>query len=239
MNVKSDEIGFNHSAGKTRTSEIRKEIRRLHLIRTPHWGCLTFIAMFGPSSALVFLPQSGQVRNLATLKDITVQLRSSKNIQNVKKLKLKMAAEAAEAGTGALALYETADIKAPEGKTSKHLLVGVTTDRHHPLCTITNRIPNQTVAAKRWNKLRCPAGKHITLNWGVFYLGAKHQDDGKWSWVWPSLTTGRPSSSRSSLRSSLEPLPQTDVDFVSESSAKNRFVLLFIKIYRKINQKSK
>uniref|UniRef100_A0A3B3INC7 Uncharacterized protein n=1 Tax=Oryzias latipes TaxID=8090 RepID=A0A3B3INC7_ORYLA len=102
--------------------------------------------MFGPSSALVFLPQSGQVRNLATLKDITVQLRSSKNIQNVKKLKLKMAAEAAEAGTGALALYETADIKAPEGKTSKHLLFGVTSDRHHPLCTITNRIPNQTLS---------------------------------------------------------------------------------------------
>uniref|UniRef100_A0A8C8DY10 Uncharacterized protein n=1 Tax=Oryzias sinensis TaxID=183150 RepID=A0A8C8DY10_9TELE len=87
--------------------------------------------MFGPSSALVFLPQSGQVRNLAPLKDTTVQLRSSKNIQN--------------AGTGALALYETADIKAPEGKTSKHLLVGVTSDRHHPLCTITNRITNLTV----------------------------------------------------------------------------------------------
>uniref|UniRef100_A0A3P9INU9 Uncharacterized protein n=1 Tax=Oryzias latipes TaxID=8090 RepID=A0A3P9INU9_ORYLA len=67
--------------------------------------------MFGPSSALVFLPQSGQVRNLATLKDIT----------------------AAEAGTGALALYKTADIKAPGGKTSKHLLVGGTSDRHHPL----------------------------------------------------------------------------------------------------------
>uniref|UniRef100_A0A3P9KXD8 Uncharacterized protein n=1 Tax=Oryzias latipes TaxID=8090 RepID=A0A3P9KXD8_ORYLA len=96
--------------------------------------------MFGPSSTLVFLPQSGQVRNLATLKDITVQLRSK-----CQKLKLKKVAEAAEAGTGALALYETADIKAPEGKTSKHLLVGLTTDRHHPLCTITNRIPNLTV----------------------------------------------------------------------------------------------
>ncbi|WP_289465693.1 F0F1 ATP synthase subunit gamma, partial [Klebsiella pneumoniae] len=56
-------------------------------------------------------------------------------------------------GTGALALYEKADIKVPEGKDAKHLIVGVTSDRG--LCgaihsgvakTIKNEIANLTAA---------------------------------------------------------------------------------------------
>ncbi|XP_072309877.1 ATP synthase subunit gamma, mitochondrial isoform X3 [Eucyclogobius newberryi] len=103
---------------------------------------LTFIGvtMFARTSALVFSPQCGQVRNMATLKDITIRLKSIKNIQKItKSMKMVAAAKYARAerqlkparvyGSGALALYEKAEIKAPEGKTAKHLIVGVTSDR--------------------------------------------------------------------------------------------------------------
>ncbi|KAF6715448.1 ATP synthase subunit gamma, mitochondrial [Oryzias melastigma] len=157
-------------------------------------GCLTFIAaaMFARSSALVFLPQCGQVRNMATLKDITIRLKSIKNIQKItKSMKMVAAAKYARAerqlkparvyGTGALALYEKAEIKAPEEKATKHLLVGVTSDRG--LCgaihsgvakTIKNEIANLTGAGKEvmvvnvGDKLRGllhrTHGKHIMLN---------------------------------------------------------------------------
>ncbi|XP_046871506.1 ATP synthase subunit gamma, mitochondrial isoform X2 [Hypomesus transpacificus] len=96
--------------------------------------------MFARTSALVFLPQCGQVRNMATLKDITIRLKSIKNIQKItKSMKMVAAAKYARAerqlkparvyGTGALALYEKADIKAPEEKTGKHLIIGVSSDR--------------------------------------------------------------------------------------------------------------
>ncbi|XP_078798147.1 ATP synthase F(1) complex subunit gamma, mitochondrial isoform X1 [Oryzias latipes] len=148
--------------------------------------------MFARSSALVFLPQCGQVRNMATLKDITLRLKSIKNIQKItKSMKMVAAAKYARAerqlkparvyGTGALALYEKADIKAPEEKTSKHLLVGVTSDRG--LCgaihsgvakVIKSEIANLTSAGKEvmvvnvGDKLRGllhrTHGKHIILN---------------------------------------------------------------------------
>uniref|UniRef100_A0A3P9KAW9 ATP synthase subunit gamma n=2 Tax=Oryzias latipes TaxID=8090 RepID=A0A3P9KAW9_ORYLA len=148
--------------------------------------------MFARSSALVFLPQCGQVRNMATLKDITLRLKSIKNIQKItKSMKMVAAAKYARAerqlkparvyGTGALALYEKADIKAPEEKTSKHLLVGVTSDRG--LCgaihsgvakVIKSEIANLTGAGKEvmvvnvGDKLRGllhrTHGKHIILN---------------------------------------------------------------------------
>merc|ERR1712098_470298 len=105
-------------------------------------ACLTFtgVTMFARSSALVFYPQCGQVRNMATLKDITIRLKSIKNIQKItKSMKMVAAAKYARAerqlkparvyGTGAMALYEKADIKAPEDKAAKHLIVGVTSDR--------------------------------------------------------------------------------------------------------------
>ncbi|XP_058479533.1 ATP synthase subunit gamma, mitochondrial isoform X2 [Solea solea] len=148
--------------------------------------------MFARSSALVFSPQCGQVRNMATLKDITIRLKSIKNIQKItKSMKMVAAAKYARAerqlkpariyGNGALALYEKADIKAPEEKASKHLIVGVTSDRG--LCgaihsgvakTIKNEIANLTGAGKEvmvvnvGDKLRGllyrTHGKHIMLN---------------------------------------------------------------------------
>ncbi|XP_027899740.1 ATP synthase F(1) complex subunit gamma, mitochondrial isoform X2 [Xiphophorus couchianus] len=161
-------------------------------MRSP--ACLTFIAvrMFARTSALVFSPQCGQVRNMATLKDITIRLKSIKNIQKItKSMKMVAAAKYARAerqlkparvyGTGALALYEKADIKAPEDKASKHLIVGVTSDRG--LCgaihsgvakTIKSEIANLTGAGKEvmvinvGDKLRGllyrTHGKHILLN---------------------------------------------------------------------------
>ncbi|MEQ2247914.1 ATP synthase subunit gamma, mitochondrial [Ilyodon furcidens] len=148
--------------------------------------------MFARTSALVFSPQCGQVRNMATLKDITIRLKSIKNIQKItKSMKMVAAAKYARAerqlkparvyGTGALALYEKADIKAPEEKAAKHLIVGVTSDRG--LCgaihsgvakTIKSEIANLTGAGKEvmvinvGDKLRGllyrTHGKHILLN---------------------------------------------------------------------------
>ncbi|XP_029471296.1 ATP synthase subunit gamma, mitochondrial isoform X3 [Rhinatrema bivittatum] len=95
--------------------------------------------MLARSSAAVFQPQWGQVRNMATLKDITRRLKSIKNIQKItKSMKMVAAAKYTKAerelkparvyGTGALALYEKAEIKAPEDKT-KYILVGISSDR--------------------------------------------------------------------------------------------------------------
>ncbi|XP_076015992.1 ATP synthase F(1) complex subunit gamma, mitochondrial isoform X2 [Genypterus blacodes] len=148
--------------------------------------------MFARTSALVFAPQCGQVRNMATLKDITIRLKSIKNIQKItKSMKMVAAAKYARAerqlkparvyGTGALALYEKAEIKAPEDKAAKHLLIGVTSDRG--LCgaihsnvakSIKSEIANLTGAGKEvmvvnvGDKLRGllyrTHGKHIILN---------------------------------------------------------------------------
>ncbi|KAK9525900.1 hypothetical protein VZT92_016571 [Zoarces viviparus] len=96
--------------------------------------------MFARTSALVFSPQCGQVRNMATLKDITLRLKSIKNIQKItKSMKMVAAAKYARAerqlkparvySAGALALYEKADIQVPEDKTAKHLIIGVSSDR--------------------------------------------------------------------------------------------------------------
>ncbi|XP_062066926.1 ATP synthase subunit gamma, mitochondrial isoform X1 [Lepus europaeus] len=90
-------------------------------------------------SARAVQPQWVQVRNMATLKDITRRLKSIKNIQKItKSMKMVAAAKYARAerelkparvyGIGSLALYEKADIKAPEDK-KKHLLIGVSSDR--------------------------------------------------------------------------------------------------------------
>lgn len=148
--------------------------------------------MFARTSALVFSPQCGQVRNMATLKDITIRLKSIKNIQKItKSMKMVAAAKYARAerqlkparvyGSGALALYEKAEIKAPEDKGGKHLIIGVTSDRG--LCgaihsgvakTIKSEIANLTSAGKEvmvvnvGDKLRGllhrTHGQHIILN---------------------------------------------------------------------------
>ncbi|KAG9489887.1 ATP synthase subunit gamma, mitochondrial isoform X2 [Eleutherodactylus coqui] len=103
--------------------------------------CVTLpvVTMLSRSSVLLYQPQWGQVRNMATLKDITRRLKSIKNIQKItKSMKMVAAAKYSKAerelkparvyGTGALALYEKADIKAPEDK-KKHLIIGVSSDR--------------------------------------------------------------------------------------------------------------
>ncbi|KFP75899.1 hypothetical protein N310_09485, partial [Acanthisitta chloris] len=106
-----------------------------------------------------------QVRNMATLKDITRRLKSIKNIQKItKSMKMVSAAKYARAerelkpariyGTGALALYEKAEIKAPEDR-KKHLLIGVSSDRglcgaiHTSIAkTLKNEITNLSNAGK-------------------------------------------------------------------------------------------
>ncbi|CAN9508463.1 unnamed protein product [Ophioblennius macclurei] len=155
---------------------------------------LTFIGgtMFARTSALVFAPQCGQVRSMATLKDITIRLKSIKNIQKItKSMKMVAAAKYARAerqlkparvyGTGALALYEKAEIKPADDKGAKHLIIGVTSDRG--LCgaihsgvakTIKNEIASLTDSGKEvmvvnvGDKLRGllhrTHGKHIILN---------------------------------------------------------------------------
>ncbi|XP_032896040.1 ATP synthase subunit gamma, mitochondrial isoform X3 [Amblyraja radiata] len=95
--------------------------------------------MFARTGVLVLVPQWGQVRNMVTLKDITRRLKSIKNIQKItQSMKMVAAAKYARAerelkparvyGTGALALYEKAGIKAPEDQ-ARHLIIGVTSDR--------------------------------------------------------------------------------------------------------------
>ncbi|XP_030427534.1 ATP synthase subunit gamma, mitochondrial isoform X1 [Gopherus flavomarginatus] len=96
--------------------------------------------MFSRGAAvLLYQPQWGQVRNMATLKDITRRLKSIKNIQKItKSMKMVAAAKYARAerelkparvyGVGSLALYEKAEIKVPEDK-KKHLIIGVSSDR--------------------------------------------------------------------------------------------------------------
>ncbi|XP_054625330.1 ATP synthase subunit gamma, mitochondrial isoform X2 [Dunckerocampus dactyliophorus] len=148
--------------------------------------------MFARTSLLVFSPQCGQVRSMATLKDITIRLKSIKNIQKItKSMKMVAAAKYARAerqlkparvyGTGALSLYDKAEIKAPEDKATKHLIIGVTSDRG--LCgaihsgvakTIKNEIAALTGSGKEvmvvnvGDKLRGllhrTHGKHIMLN---------------------------------------------------------------------------
>ncbi|XP_069834862.1 ATP synthase subunit gamma, mitochondrial isoform X2 [Dendropsophus ebraccatus] len=103
--------------------------------------CLTLpaVTMLSRSSVLIYQPQWGQVRNMATLKDISIRLKSIKNIQKItKSMKMVAAAKYSRAerelkparvyGTGALALYDKAEIKAPEDK-KKHLIIGVSSDR--------------------------------------------------------------------------------------------------------------
>lgn len=129
---------------------------------------------------------------MATLKDITIRLKSIKNIQKItKSMKMVAAAKYARAerqlkparvyGVGSLALYEKADIKPSEDKNAKHLLIGVSSDRG--LCggihstvgkAIKAQIANHTASGQEvmvvcvGDKLRGllhrTHGKHLLLN---------------------------------------------------------------------------
>jgi len=142
--------------------------------------------MFARSSALIFAPQCGQVRNMATLKDITIRLKSIKNIQKItKSMKMVAAAKYARAerqlkparvyGTGALALYEKAEIKAPEG--GKHLIVGVTSDRG--LCGAIHSGVAKAIKSEIANLTN--AGKEVmVINVGDKLRGILHRTHGKY-----------------------------------------------------------
>ncbi|CAJ1054574.1 hypothetical protein L3Q82_009281 [Xyrichtys novacula] len=142
--------------------------------------------MFARTSALVFSPQCGQVRNMATLKDITIRLKSIKNIQKItKSMKMVAAAKYARAerqlkparvyGTGALALYEKADIKS-EDKPGKHVIIGVTSDRG--LCGAIHSGVAKTIKAEIANLTG--AGKEVmVVNVGDKLRGLLHRTHGK------------------------------------------------------------
>jgi len=142
--------------------------------------------MFARTSALVFAPQCGQVRNMATLKDITIRLKSIKNIQKItKSMKMVAAAKYARAdralkparvyGTGALALYEKAEIKAPED-TSKHLIVGVSSDRG--LCGAIHSGVAKAIKAQI-NDLTSAGKEVMVVNVGDKLRGILHRTHGK------------------------------------------------------------
>ncbi|KAM4569757.1 ATP synthase F(1) complex subunit gamma, mitochondrial isoform 2-T2 [Odontesthes bonariensis] len=143
--------------------------------------------MFARTSAFVFSPQCGQVRNMATLKDITIRLKSIKNIQKItKSMKMVAAAKYARAerqlkparvyGNGALALYEKADIKVPEDKAVKHLLVGVSSDRG--LCGAIHSGVAKAIKAEIANLTG--AGKEVmVINVGDKLRGILHRTHGK------------------------------------------------------------
>ncbi|KAM4037588.1 ATP synthase F(1) complex subunit gamma, mitochondrial isoform 3-T3 [Anomaloglossus baeobatrachus] len=155
--------------------------------------CLTLpvVTMLSRSSVLIYQPQWGQVRNMATLKDITRRLKSIKNIQKItKSMKMVAASKYSRAerelkparvyGTGALALYEKAEIKAPEDK-KKHLIIGVSSDRglcggihtsvskliKHEIATLSNEGKEVMVVGlgdKLRGLLQRSHGKHFLLN---------------------------------------------------------------------------
>uniref|UniRef100_A0A646QF05 ATP synthase subunit gamma n=1 Tax=Hemiscolopendra marginata TaxID=943146 RepID=A0A646QF05_9MYRI len=87
----------------------------------------------------LFLPGCGQVRGMATLKDIRLRLKSVTNIQKItKSMKMVSAAKYSRAerelkparpyGLGSQAFYEKAEVKPLEGK-KRYLIVAMTSDR--------------------------------------------------------------------------------------------------------------
>jgi len=123
---------------------------------------------------------------MATLKDITIRLKSIKNIQKItKSMKMVAAAKYARAdrqlkparvyGTGALALYEKAEIKAPEDA-NKHLIIGVSSDRG--LCGAIHS--GVAKAIKAQIAAMTEAGKEVmVVNVGDKLRGILHRTHGK------------------------------------------------------------
>lgn len=93
--------------------------------------------MFG---AALFTPALNQARGYATLKDISMRLKSVKNIQKItKSMKMVSAAKYAKAekdlklarpyGSAVLAFKEKAEVEAAPENVKKHLIVAVSSDR--------------------------------------------------------------------------------------------------------------
>uniref|UniRef100_A0A667ZDD9 ATP synthase subunit gamma n=1 Tax=Myripristis murdjan TaxID=586833 RepID=A0A667ZDD9_9TELE len=117
----------------------------------------------------------------------TIRLKSIKNIQKItKSMKMVAAAKYARAerqlkparvyGTGALALYEKAEIKAPEEKSAKHLIIGVSSDRG--LCGAIHS--GVAKAIKSEIAALTGAGKEVmVVNVGDKLRGLLHRTHGK------------------------------------------------------------
>jgi len=102
-----------------------------------HIVCWDFIKMF--SRATVIVPQCQQVRGMATLKAISIRLKSVKNIQKItQSMKMVSAAKFARAdrdlklarpyGEGAQQFFEKAEVKDEEGEKGQ-LIIAVSSDR--------------------------------------------------------------------------------------------------------------
>ncbi|XP_035257233.1 ATP synthase subunit gamma, mitochondrial-like [Anguilla anguilla] len=142
--------------------------------------------MFARTYSAVFLPKCGQVRDMATMKEITLRLKSVKSIQKItKSMKMVAAAKYARAekalkparvyGTSALELYEKVEIKAPEDR-NKHVVIGVSSDRG--LCGAVHA--NVAKAVKREVGRLTGVGKEVMLvNVGDKLRGLLYKTHGK------------------------------------------------------------
>ncbi|CAN8001503.1 unnamed protein product, partial [Ixodes hexagonus] len=103
----------------------------------PHLGAPKMLSALQKVGA--FAPAYVQSRNMATLKDIRVRLKSVKNIQKItQSMKMVSAAKYARAerdlkqarpyGEGTQTFYDVAEIKPPEGK-NKTLIIAISSDR--------------------------------------------------------------------------------------------------------------
>jgi len=92
------------------------------------------------SRTTLFVPLAGQVRGMATLKDIRLRLKAVTNIQKItKSMKMVSAAKYGRAerelksarpyGLGAQAFYERAEVKVEDEKKPKTLIIAITSDR--------------------------------------------------------------------------------------------------------------
>lgn len=95
--------------------------------------------MFG-SKVNLFVPIATQTRNYVTLKDISMRLKSVKNIQKItKSMKMVSAAKFAQAdralrpsrpyGSAVLEFNEKAEVEPEAGDVKKHLIIAVSSDR--------------------------------------------------------------------------------------------------------------
>merc|ERR1712142_905980 len=122
------------------------------------------IIMFPTKTVALLLPNNGQqqVRGMATLKQISLRLKSVKNIQKItQSMKMVSAAKDARAerelkptrpyGAGAKAFYEKAEVAPLEDKPTK-LVVAVSSDRglcgaiHSSICKYIKALPDEKIA---------------------------------------------------------------------------------------------
>jgi len=161
------------------------------------------IIMFTTKTAALLLSNNGQqqVRGMATLKQISIRLKSVKNIQKItQSMKMVSAAKYARAerelkpsrpyGAGAQAFYEKAEVAPLEEKPTK-LVVAVTSDRglcgaiHSSICKHIKALDSENLAIvcigdKSRAQLQRTNANNIIFQVGeVGRLPASFQDAGK------------------------------------------------------------